>query len=55
MTTNLIERPKIVSRAEWLSVGKELLLQEKQLTRQRDEIDRQRRALPWVKVEKSHL
>jgi predicted dithiol-disulfide oxidoreductase (DUF899 family) len=55
MNTNLIERPKIVSQAEWLSARKELLLKEKQLTRQRDEIDRRRRELPWVKVEKSYL
>jgi predicted dithiol-disulfide oxidoreductase (DUF899 family) len=55
MTTNLIERPKVVSRAEWLSARTELLLKEKQLTRQRDEIDRQRRELPWVKVEKNYF
>jgi predicted dithiol-disulfide oxidoreductase (DUF899 family) len=55
MTTNLIERPKVVSRAEWLSARTELLLKEKQLTRQRDEIDRQRRMLPWVKVEKDYF
>ena len=55
MTTTLTERPNIVSRAEWLSARKELLIKEKQLTRQRDEIDRQRRALPWVKVEKNYI
>ena len=55
MTTNLIERSNVVSRAEWLAARKELLLKEKQLTRQRDEIDRQRRALPWVKVEKNYI
>jgi predicted dithiol-disulfide oxidoreductase (DUF899 family) len=55
MTTNLIEHPKVVSRAEWLSARTELLLKEKRLTRQRDEIDRQRRELPWVKVEKSYF
>jgi predicted dithiol-disulfide oxidoreductase (DUF899 family) len=54
MNTNLIEHPKTVSRAEWLAARKELLVKEKQLTRQRDEIDQQRRALPWVKVEKSY-
>ncbi len=54
MNKNLIERPKEVSRVEWLTARKELLVKEKQLTRQRDEIDRQRRALPWVKVEKSY-
>ena len=55
MTTTLTERPNIVSRAEWLSARKALLIKEKQLTRQRDEIDRQRRALPWVKVEKNYI
>ncbi|HEY2012662.1 MAG TPA: DUF899 family protein, partial [Bryobacteraceae bacterium] len=54
MNTNLVERPKVVSRVEWLIARKELLVKEKQLTRQRDEIDRQRRALPWVKVEKNY-
>ena len=54
MKTNLIERPKTVSRTEWLVARKKLLVKEKQLTRQRDEIDRLRRALPWVRVEKSY-
>jgi predicted dithiol-disulfide oxidoreductase (DUF899 family) len=52
MTTN---RPKVVTRDEWLSARKELLIREKQLTRQRDEVGRQRRELPWVKVEKSYV
>lgn len=55
MTTNLTERPKIVSQAEWLAARKDLLIKEKLLTRQRDGIDRQRRALPWVKVEKNYI
>ena len=55
MTTTLTERPNIVSRAEWLAARKELLIKEKQLTRQRDEIDMQRRALPWVRVEKNYI
>ena len=54
MNTNLIERPEAVSRVEWITARKELLVKEKQLTRQRDEVDRQRRALPWVKVEKNY-
>jgi predicted dithiol-disulfide oxidoreductase (DUF899 family) len=54
MITSQIERPNVVSRAEWLAARKELLIQEKQLTRHRDEIDRQRRELPWVKVEKDY-
>lgn len=55
MIANLTGRPNVVSRAEWLSARKELLIKEKQLTRQRDEIDRQRRQLPWVKVEKNYI
>jgi predicted dithiol-disulfide oxidoreductase (DUF899 family) len=55
MNTNLIAHSKVVSRAEWLSARKRLLAAEKLLTRQRDEIDRQRRELPWVKVEKTYL
>jgi predicted dithiol-disulfide oxidoreductase (DUF899 family) len=55
MITNLIEHPKVVSRAEWVSARKELLIKEKQLTRQRDEIDRQRRELAWVRVEKDYV
>jgi predicted dithiol-disulfide oxidoreductase (DUF899 family) len=49
-----IDSPNVISRAEWLKARKELLIREKQLTRMRDEVDRQRRALPWVKVEKSY-
>jgi hypothetical protein len=45
---------KRVSPAEWEAARKELLIREKQLTRQRDEVDRQRRELPWVKVEKQY-
>jgi predicted dithiol-disulfide oxidoreductase (DUF899 family) len=55
MITHPVERPKVVSRAEWLSARTELLAKEKQLTRQRDEIDRQRRQLPWVRVEKNYV
>ena len=54
MTTNLNAHSNVVSRAEWLSARKQLLAAEKLLTRQRDEIDRRRRELPWVKVEKDY-
>jgi predicted dithiol-disulfide oxidoreductase (DUF899 family) len=46
---------KIVSRDEWLSARIELLKKEKELTRLRDEQSRQRRELPWVKVEKNYV
>ena len=45
---------QIVSPTQWLEARKALLAAEKELTRQRDEISRQRRALPWVRVEKDY-
>lgn len=45
----------VVSREEWLAARMELLEKEKELTRLKDELSRQRRALPWVKVEKSYV
>ena len=55
MNTSTMEHPKVVSPAEWEAARKQLLIKEKQLTRQRDEVDRQRRELPWVKVEKQYV
>ncbi len=46
---------KIVSREEWLAARKALLLREKQFTHLRDEINAERQALPWVKVEKAYV
>ena len=54
MNTSTIAHPKVVSPAKWEAARKELWIEEKQLTRQRDEVDRQRRELPWVKVEKQY-
>jgi len=45
----------VVSREEWLRARVALLEREKELTRQRDELSRQRLALPWVKVEKQYV
>jgi predicted dithiol-disulfide oxidoreductase (DUF899 family) len=49
-----MNHPKIVSRDEWFVARKELLAKEKAHTRERDEISRQRRELPWVRVEKEY-
>ena len=46
---------KIVSEQEWLAARKELIAKEKELTRARDQLSAERRALPWVKVEKKYL
>jgi predicted dithiol-disulfide oxidoreductase (DUF899 family) len=53
MTTKRI--PKIVSRDEWLQARKALLAKEKELTRLRDRLAAERRALPWVAVEKEYV
>jgi predicted dithiol-disulfide oxidoreductase (DUF899 family) len=49
-----VEHPNVVSHAEWLAARKEFLTKEKEFTRLRDELSRQRRALPWEKVEKRY-
>ena len=50
-----VERPKAASRAEWLAARKELLVKKKEFTRQRDVLNAERRALPWVKIEKDYV
>ena len=47
--------PRVVTREEWREARKTLLAKEKELTRQSDELARQRRALPWVKVDKRYV
>lgn len=46
---------KVVSRDEWLVARKEHLAKEKEFTRLRDRLSRQRRELPWVKVVKEYM
>ena len=46
---------QIVSRDEWIAARKELLQKEKDFTHLRDRLNADRRALPWVKVEKEYL
>jgi predicted dithiol-disulfide oxidoreductase (DUF899 family) len=46
---------EIVSQKEWLVVRKKLLTKEKELTKPRDQLSEERRALPWVKVEKYYV
>ncbi len=46
---------QIVSREQWTAARQQLLADEKQLTRMRDQVAAQRRELPWVKVEKAYV
>jgi predicted dithiol-disulfide oxidoreductase (DUF899 family) len=50
-----MEMSKVASRDEWLAARKSLLAKEKALTRARDELSRERRALPCVRVEKRYV
>jgi predicted dithiol-disulfide oxidoreductase (DUF899 family) len=45
----------VVSQSEWLAARQALLAKEKEFTRRRDELSRQRRALPWVKVDTNYV
>ncbi len=46
---------KVVSRDEWLRARRAHLAAEKEFTRKRDELSRQRRELPWERVEKNYV
>ena len=46
---------KVVSREEWLALRKAHLADEKKFTKARDELSRQRRDLPWVRVDKAYV
>lgn len=46
---------KVVSPAEWLEARKALLAKEKEFNRMRDDLSRQRRELPWERVEKNYV
>ena len=55
MTTNPIPHPPIVSRDQWLGERKKLLAHEKELTRQYDRVNAERRRLPMVRIEKDYV
>ena len=45
---------EVVSREEWLARRKAHLVKEKELTRAQDALAAERRALPWVRIEKDY-
>jgi predicted dithiol-disulfide oxidoreductase (DUF899 family) len=55
MTTTTLEGPRIATPAEWLAARKALLKREKELTHLKDALSAERRALPWVRVEKNYV
>jgi predicted dithiol-disulfide oxidoreductase (DUF899 family) len=57
MATSKVElqQQKVVPPAQWLAARREHLAKEKEFTKLRDELSRQRRELPWEKVEKQYV
>src|SRR4030095_12357603 len=53
--TERLSEHEIVSPEEWLVARKDLLSNEKQLTRLRDKLAAERRALPWVEIDKEYV
>jgi predicted dithiol-disulfide oxidoreductase (DUF899 family) len=45
----------VVSHDEWIAARKALLLKEKEFTKLRDELSRQRRELPWEPVDREYV
>jgi predicted dithiol-disulfide oxidoreductase (DUF899 family) len=45
---------KVATREEWQAARDELLAREKELTRRGDHLAAERRALPWVPIEKEY-
>lgn len=55
MAQDTVAHPKVVSRAVWLDARKQLLEEEKALTRQMDRANAARRQLPMVQLDKSYV
>ena len=52
--TTHIAMPPVVSRAGWLAARKKLLAKEKELTRQMDQVNADRRRLPMIRIDKNY-
>ena len=52
--SNLAQHP-VVSHEDWLKARTAFLAKEKEFTRLRDQLTRQRRELPWERVEKNYV
>lgn len=54
-SSDSIKNHPVVSHEEWLAARTAFLAKEKEFTRLRDELSRQRRALPWERVGKQYV
>lgn len=55
MIANIADRRRIVSREQWLAEHRQHVAKEKELTRLRDRLSAERRALPWTRIEKPYI
>ena len=45
----------VVAKDEWVEASKRLLAKEKEFTRLRDQLSAERRALPWLRIDKDYI
>ena len=50
-----MENHEVLAHEEWVEARKAFLVKEKEFTRLRDAISKERRELPWEKVEKTYV
>jgi predicted dithiol-disulfide oxidoreductase (DUF899 family) len=50
-----MDDPQAVSRGEWLAARRRLLVKEKELSRQRDALNAERRWLPMTEISKRYV
>jgi len=55
LATSTAAPHRVVAREEWLEARNALLAKEKALTRLRDQLAAERRALPWVRIDKEYV
>jgi predicted dithiol-disulfide oxidoreductase (DUF899 family) len=55
VTSKTRTKAQVVTRDQWLARRRALLARERELTHLRDQVARERRALPWVRVEKDYV
>ncbi len=50
-----VSKHSVVSQKDWIAARQAFLKKEKEFTHLRDQLNEQRRQLPWVKVEKNYI
>jgi len=55
VTSSALKDHPVVSHEKWLAARTAFLAKEKEFTRLRDQLSRERRALPWEKVDKAYV